>query len=135
MILRKIKSEELLFTGEIEDDRTNTYLTLADYDWMNYILKTRFVTRELGTLKVKFEYFGVVDSEMEVEQILDGKSITYTFEFNSDIFIRHIKSYLEKHIAQWNDAYAFNGENIVVDFYNEVIEKGHVTGRVFLPEQ
>lgn len=134
MILRKIKSEDLLFTGEIEDDRTNTYLTLADYDWMNYILKTSFVTKELGTLKVKFEYFGAADSEMEVEQILDGKSITYTFEFNSDIFVAHIKNYLEKHIAQWGDKYAFNGEDIVIGFYNEVIEKGHVTGRVFLPE-
>lgn len=131
MILRKIKSEELLFTGDIEDDRTNTYLTLADYDWMNYILKTKFSTKELGVLKVEFEYFGLVTSEMEVEQTLGEKTIVYTFEFDSDIFIKHIKDYLEKHISQWNDKYAFNGEEIVVNFYNEVIEKGDITGKVF----
>lgn len=131
MILRKIKSEELLFTGDIEDDRTNTYLTLADYDWMNYILKTRFSTKELGVLKIEFEYFGLVTSEMEVEQTLGEKTIVYTFEFDSDIFIKHIKDYLGKHISQWNDKYAFYGEEIVVNFYNEVIEKGDITGKVF----
>lgn len=131
MILRKIKSEELLFTGEIEDDRTNTYLTLADYDWMNYTLKTKFLTKGLGDLKVEFEYFGLVTSEMNVEQTLGEKTIIYTFEFDSDIFIKHIKSYLERHISQWNSEYAFNGEEVVVSFYNEVIEKGNVVGKVF----
>ena len=30
MILEKIKVEDLLFSGEIEDDRTNTYFRLSD---------------------------------------------------------------------------------------------------------
>lgn len=131
MILRKIKLEELIYTGEIEDDRTNTYLTLADYDWMNYILKTRFSTEELGILKVEFEYFGLTTSEMEVEQTLGEKTIIYTFEFDSDIFIKHLKNYLDKHLSQWNSEYAFNGEELVVSFYNEVIEKGDITGKIF----
>lgn len=131
MILRKIKLEELLFTGDIEDDRTNTYLTLADYDWMNYTLKTRFTTKELGILNIEFEYFGLTTSEMEVEQILGEKTIVYTFEFDSDIFIKHLKNYLGGHLSQWNSEYAFNGEEIVVSFYNEVIEKGDVTGKIF----
>lgn len=131
MILRKIRPEELLFTGDIEDDRTNTYLTLADYDWINYTLKTRFTTKELGILNVEFEYFGLTTSEMEVEQIFGEKTIVYTFEFDSDIFIRHLKNYLDRHISQWNSEYAFSGEEIVVSFYNEVIEKGDVTGKIF----
>lgn len=131
MILRKIKPEELLFTGDIEDDRTNTYLTLADYDWMNYTLKTRFTTKELGVLNIEFEYFGLTTSEMEIEQTLGEKTIVYTFEFDSDIFIKHLKNYLDKHISQWDSEYAFNGEDIVINFFNEVIEKGNITGRIF----
>lgn len=46
MNLKKIRSEDLIFSNEIEDDRTNTYLTLNDYDWMNYNLSTRFKTEE-----------------------------------------------------------------------------------------
>ena len=57
-ILHKIKSEDLIFSDDIEDDRTNTYLTLNDYDWMNYTLSTRFRTKDMGLLNVKFEYVG-----------------------------------------------------------------------------
>lgn len=58
MNLKKIRSEDLIFSNEIEDDRTNTYLTLNDYDWMNYNLSTRFKTEEMGVLDVEFEFFG-----------------------------------------------------------------------------
>ena len=36
MNLKEIKSEDLIFSNDIEDDRTNTYLNLYDYDWMDY---------------------------------------------------------------------------------------------------
>ena len=52
MNLKKIRSEDLIFSNEIEDDRTNTYLTLNDYDWMNYNLSTRFRTEDMGVLEV-----------------------------------------------------------------------------------
>ena len=57
-MLYPIKAEELLFTNEIEDDRTNTYVHLLDYDWMQYTLETRFRTEAQGILEVSFEYFG-----------------------------------------------------------------------------
>lgn len=65
MNLNKIRSEDLIFSNEIEDDRTNTYLTLNDYDWMNYNLSTRFRTEEMGVLEVEFEFCGFSTSQMK----------------------------------------------------------------------
>lgn len=62
MNLKKIKSEDLIFGNEIEDDRINTYITLDDYDWMCYKLSTSFKTEEMGVLEVEFEYFGTITS-------------------------------------------------------------------------
>jgi hypothetical protein len=124
MNLSKIKSEDLLFNYEIEDDRTNTYLNLYDYDWMNYSLTTRFKTEKLGLLNVKFNYFGMITSIMEVEQTLNNVTEKVIYEYSTDIFVKHIIKYLEKHIHSWNDTYAFNGEEEVIDFFNDVLDNG-----------
>ncbi|RFZ76396.1 hypothetical protein DS742_23660 [Lacrimispora amygdalina] len=68
---------------------------------------------------------------MEIEQTLGEKTIVYTFEFDSEIFIKYLKNYLDKHISQWDSEYAFNGEDVVINFFNEVIEKGDITERIF----
>ena len=122
MNLKKIKAEDLLFTYEIEDDRTNTYLTLNDYDWMDYKLETRFKTKEQGTLDVLFQYFGVTFSIMKVKQTINNTEEEVEYEFSSDIFQKYIIKFLEKHISQWKSKYAFNGEDIVIEFFNEVLE-------------
>ena len=124
MYLEKIKSEDLLFTNEIEDDRTNTYLNLADYDWMNYSLTTCFKTEKMGVLNVKFEYFGTTISIMEVEQNLNEVIEKITYEYPSEIFKKHIIRFLEKHIRFWNENYAFNGEEEVIEFFNEALGEG-----------
>ena len=121
MNLKKIRSEDLIFSNEIEDDRTNTYLTLNDYDWMNYNLSTRFKTEEMGVLEVEFEFFGFSTSQMNVKQTLNGKVHEITYEYPTDIFSKNLIKFLEKHIRYWNEEYAFNGEEEVIDFFNEVI--------------
>ena len=124
MHLEKINSKDLLFTNEIEDDRTNTYLQLYDYDWMNYNIITRFRTKELGTLDIRFSYFGMTTSIMEITQTLNDISEKATYEYPTKIFEKYIIRFLKKHIQSWNDKYAFNGEEEVIDFFNEVLEKG-----------
>lgn len=124
MKLKTISSEELLFSGEIEDDRTNTFLELSDYDWMQYVLRTRFKTEVLGLLDIAFEYYGSRVSRMNIRQDLDGEIKEYTYEYDSTIFERYIRKYMLKHIAQWDDNLAFNGEEIILDFYNDVIAHG-----------
>lgn len=124
MALTKINAKDLLFSGDIEDDRTNTYLTLNDYDWMDYHLDTRFKTELLGILDVKFEYFGMTMSRMEVKQKLKDKTIEYIYEYPTDVFQKHITLYLRDHIASWTSQYAFNGEDQVLRFFNEIIESG-----------
>lgn len=124
MKLKTISSEELLFSGEIEDDRTNTFLELRDYDWMNYILQTRFKTEDLGVLGITFKYYGSHKSRMNVHQNYEDQIKEYTYEYDSTIFERYIRKYMLKHIAQWDDNLAFNGEEIVLDFYNDVIAHG-----------
>ena len=123
MNLKKIRSEDLIFSNEIEDDRTNTYLTLNDYDWMNYNLSTRFKTEEMGVLEVEFEFFGFSTSQMNVKQTLNGKVYEITYEYPTDIFSKNLIKFLEKHISYWNEKYAFNGEEEVIDFE---IEKNQI---------
>ncbi len=130
MKLQKIKSEDLIFTNQTEDDRTNTYLTLHDYDWMEYSLITRFKTQNLGVLNVKFSYFGMVTSTMEVEQTLDNKTEKVTYEYSTEIFQKYIVKFLQKHISSWDDTYAFNGEDIVIEFFNDVIENATIAKEV-----
>lgn len=125
-VLHKIKSEDLIFSDDIEDDRTNTYLTLNDYDWMNYTLSTRFRTKDMGLLNVKFEYVDFT-AFMYITKQNDCKTIDITYNFSTDIFKKHIIDFLKKHIASWDSQYAFNGEEEVIDFYNDVLEHGTVS--------
>lgn len=125
-MLQPIKAEELLFTNEIEDDRTNTYLHLLDYDWMQYTLETRFRTEAQGILEVEFEYFGVVTSSMTVKQTKDDKVTVYEFSYPTDIFQKYITEYMTAHIAAWNGTYAFNGEDYVIPFFNTVLNAGNL---------
>ena len=129
MNIKEIKSEDLIFSNDIEDDRTNTYLNLYDYDWMNYSLTTRFKTEDMGVLNVKFNYFGMVTSAMEVEQTLNGTTEKVTYEYSTDIFKKHIVKFLEKHLSFWDSEYAFNGEEEVIEFFNDVIDNGTVADR------
>ena len=129
MNLKEIKGEDLIFSNDIEDDRTNTYLNLYDYDWMDYSLTTRFKTEDMGVLNVKFNYFGSVLSTMEVEQTLNGVTETVTYEYSTDIFKKYIVKFLQKHILVWDSKYAFNGEEYVIEFFNEVIKNGKVVNR------
>ena len=120
-MLKRIKSSDLIFSGEIEDDRTNTYLHLLDYDWMNYMLQTRFKTKEQGLLDVSFEYCGMTKSQMRVKQTYKGNTEEYVIDFPTDVFEKHIKKYMRQHIRSWNNKYAFYGGDIVIAFYNDVL--------------
>lgn len=122
MKLHKIKAEDLIFSGNIEDDRTNTFLELDDYDWMNYSLRTRFRTEDIGIINVKFEYYGFVTSRMIVTR--PNSDIEIIYEYTTDIFIKHITEYMQNHIQSWEDKYSFNGEDEVISFFNDVLENG-----------
>lgn len=125
-MLTKIEEKDLIFTNEIEDDRTNTFLTLNDYDWMDYQLKTRFKTENLGILDVIFNYFGLTTSEMIVKQRIDDKEREYLFKYDTEIFKKYLIKFLKLHIESWNSTFAFYGGDIVLEFYNEVIESGEL---------
>ena len=126
MSLERIKSEDLIFSNDIEDDRTNTYLQLNDYDWMDYNLTTRFKTEKMGVLNVTFYYFGAVSSTMKVEQLLNDVRQEFTYEYPTELFKKHIIKFLKKHIEFWESKYAFNGEKEVIEFFNDVIENGTI---------
>ena len=86
---------------------------------MNYFLFTKFKTKENGILNIEFKYFSFTFSSIIIEQIKDNKTNIYELEYDSDIFIKYIKEYMQKHIESWNEKYAFNGEDIVIRFFNE----------------
>lgn len=91
---------------------------------MNYVLETRFRTEEQGVLMVKFEYSGFNISHMKVKQLLNSSVQELVYEFHASIFQEIIIRFLEKHIKSWDNNDAFNGENEVIAFFNEVLEKG-----------
>lgn len=126
MILKKIVKEDLIFSNDLGDTCTNTYLILDDYDWMNYTLTTWFKTEEMGTLTVEFNYFGSTVCLMKVEQILNGCKNRIEYEYSADIFKKHIVKFLEKHISSWYDKYAFDGEDEAIEFFNDVLENGNM---------
>ena len=124
MELCKINKDDLIIDDGCVEDIVSTTLALNDYDWMQYILKTRLHTKDLGVLNIKFEYYGAKDSMMEVEQTLNGATETIVYEYASDIFKKYIICFMANHIAHWGSKYAFDGEDVILDFYNEVLEKG-----------
>lgn len=124
MILKKINKEDLIFSGELGDDRTNTLLTLDDYDWMNYELRTSFNTEETGEFNVAFKYIGCTESFMQISRF-NASAATYSvqeYAFPSSIFQKYIIRFMQKHIDSWDQHEAFCGEGEVIDFYNEVID-------------
>lgn len=133
MELKKITTDQLVFTGEIigditdciVDDRVPTWLHLADYDWMTYVLETRFTTQELGTLEVIFKYMGEQTSFMNVKQLINDVEQNYEYEFATELFEKHIVIFLAKHLRRWKAYDSFNGEKEVLAFYNDVIEYGN----------
>lgn len=124
--LKKIEQKELIFENEPFKDRINTELELKDYDWMCYVLSTSFRTKTQGELKVRFEYSGITKSEMYVEKHNKGACQEYTYSFSSDIFENYLIRFMMRHLAQWEKQEVFYGGEIVLEFFNEIIEKGQL---------
>ena len=122
MILKKIKVEDLLYDANTDIMETN--LKLSDYDWMHYQLTGKFRTEEMGTLEVTFEFIGIAACDMTVIQTFKEKSREMIYEFSTDIYKKHLIAFMQKHIASWDDEYAFSGEEEIVSFFNEVLETG-----------
>ncbi len=120
-----IKREDLMFTGDLEDDRTNVCVSLDDYDWMRYVFTTRFRTMTYGQLHVCIEYFGSQICTMDIKQTTpaDNTVITYRYKFSSELFVKHYKKYLNAHMSSIDDKYAFSGETFILDFYNDIIKE------------
>lgn len=124
MSLMKIRNEDLIFENKCFEDRINTELQLLDYDWLTYNLKTVFPTKNQGKLKVLFWYSGIRDSFMEVEQEVNGKIEKIEYEYVTDIFVKYIIKFMSQHLSQWRNESVFNGGDLVIDFFNDVIEYG-----------
>ena len=138
-MLKPINAQDLIFSYDIGDDRTNTFLTLNDYDWMEYILSTRFRTEEQGILEVRFEYYGFVESSMFIKQTKpktdkqkDTEVCEYEYRFSTALFAKYIKEFMTAHMAAWDEQYAFNGEEYVIAFYNDVLNQGTLISKNIL---
>lgn len=118
MCLHKIFEDDLIFSNKLEDDRVNVTAKFADFDWMDYTVDTRFRTSDLGFVAVKFEYFGLITSVMYVKT----KKRYYEYSFDSRIFDKYLKRYFAEFTKSFDSTYAFDPGNIVLDWFNEVIE-------------
>lgn len=129
MQLKKIQSKDLI---SIDDNRITTCLKLDDYDWMQYSLAAYLKTKEMGELNIIFEYFGTINSQMKVKQVLNDTIQEFTYEYSTDIFYKNLIKFLNKHIEHWKTEYAFDGEEEVITFFNDVIEKGNIIKQIQL---
>lgn len=118
------KLEPIMYDNELSafnvcgaTDEFETTVVLEDYDWMHYALSARMPTKAYGDMKIKFEYFGAVFSEMKVKT----EKKTHTFKFGTQLFKEHIVKFLQNHIKSWDNTYAFDGIEEVVNFYNAVL--------------
>ena len=132
--LEPLTIDDMYFTDEIEDDRINTKVQLNDYDWMFYIYDTRFPTLKIGTLSIRFESDGFTTTFMYVKQFLpkyitkleDNYVIKHIYEFSSDIFDKYMaKDLNERYLNIVNkNSYAYNNGLLMLEWYNEILEKG-----------
>ena len=98
-------------------DRIFTNLILMDYDWMHYRIQAEIPFENNTIMLVEFLYIGSIESYMTIE--INGDKIQYTF--STDIFDKYFKKYLNaEKKAIYND-YAFNGGDIVLKFYHDVM--------------
>ena len=108
--------------SEFGGEEMSTLLVLDDYDWMVYKLKAYLRTKNYGDLDVVFEYYGSGTSEMRVVQNTGVKKHLHRIDYDTDIFEKNIIAFMEKHIKQWRSEYAFDGLDVAIAFYNEVLE-------------
>ena len=133
--LRNIREEDLSFTFQVEDDRVNVTAIFSDYDWMTYKYDARFPTKTMGTLAVRFEYYGAPDCSMYVRQFLPSYLtgldkhvyIDHHYEFSARRFDEFMKQDLEARIRSISDTYAYCPETIIMDFFNRVLNEGTPT--------
>ena len=127
--LRPLSEEDFVFDDD--NDCIFTKLILDDYDWMNYKLQASFpVLTENGKqlLNVELVYAGFTKSFLNVQ--LGNDKIQ--FPFDTAVFDSFLRTYLQAHLDNIDDTYAFSGGELMTRFYNEVIQNhGEPTGREF----
>ena len=112
---KPLTMDHLAFSDSM--DRAFTYLIMSDYDWMHYRLIAEFPVGTGTVMKAEFEYAGVIEAMMYVS--LNGKMFKKVFD--SRLFEKHIKKYMEQHIKSWDGEYAFCGEELAICFFNEIL--------------
>ena len=114
--LKKLSVKDVVVDDNI--DRIYTTLILDDYDWMNYQLDIKIPTA-YDIINISFQFYGTVTSTMNIQY----KDLERNVEFDTDIFIKHLKIYMQHHMQQWEtEGTVFYGEKEALDFFNEVID-------------
>ena len=132
--LRPLSEDDLYFTDEIEDDRVNVTVSLADYDWMAYTYDARIPTKTFGTISVRFEYIGATTSYMEVHQHLPGwltglgddENITVNYEYSypTALFNKYLCKDLQARVDEIDSRYAYSPETLILEWFNEILATG-----------
>lgn len=109
---------------DVYSDYYITRMDLKDYNWMDYTFEASlpFDDRIVG---FSVNYFGTYIDVVKIK-IADYKGNTmYECEHKipNTLFKNFRKTYLEQHIASLHSKYAFYGDEITINFYNEIIKE------------
>lgn len=74
-----------------------------------------------GWFFLSFEYSGANFSTLKATLQNESRTVTYTYEYSTDLFEKYIVRYLTDQINAWKTSSVFYAEKLVLDFYNEVL--------------
>ena len=115
-MLKKIKLKDISWY--------ETSLVLDDYDWMNYKLKASLDIQDGKRINIRFEYYGATKSIMVINLIVNDSNLRYIYSYPTEKFKNYITKYMLKHMDSWDEKHAFDGIDMVIEFYNDVIKNG-----------
>ena len=117
--LEPISKEDLIYSCE---DCICTEVQFSDYDWADYQFSTAFETKNNGKIRIIWEYILTDGTFAYVEQFKDGIYHLYNIRldaaFAQDLFVM----YMNEHLKQWNNHMAFDGDDIVIEFFNGTLK-------------
>ena len=125
MVLKAIRSSDLLCPNSYQKSKAGTQFVLSHASQITCSLSTQFRTKECGILDIDFINLDMFASTMEVIQHKNNQEKEYIYEYSTDIFKKYICAFTRKQINCIDAGAKFNGEEIVLEFYNEVIRIGN----------
>lgn len=104
-----------------DDTKFITLITLFDFNWVNYKAEFWLPTKEQGIIYVNTLYAGAVLCDADIVQWHNNEFKKWKFSYPTTRFKNFLKRYLERQLECVEKRKTFDGSDLVVDLYNDII--------------